>query len=79
MQVSHIQCLTVYTGEEELVPMLITRACPAFMFSQYNMLVSLLMRMEKMMKMSTSYFCDIWNFIAFEGKADVPDLDSKKS
>lgn len=48
--------LTVYTGGEDLVPMSITRAGPAFMFSQYNMMMSLPMRMEKMMNMSTNDF-----------------------
>lgn len=52
---SLFQCLTVNTDGEGLALMPITRAGPAFMFSQYSMLVSLLMRMERMMKRSTSY------------------------
>lgn len=53
---SLFQCLTVNTDRERLVLMPVTRAGPAFMFSQYHMLVSLLMRLERMMKMSTCYF-----------------------
>lgn len=53
---SLFQCLIVHTGGEGLVLTPITRAVPAFVFSQHSMLVSLLMRMERMMKMSISCF-----------------------
>ena len=56
MQESLFQCLTMNTDGKGLVLMPITRAGPAFMFSQYSMLVTLLMRMERMTKMSISYF-----------------------
>ena len=54
-QESLFQSLTGHTGGEELVPMPITRAGPAFRFSQSSTLGSLLKGLERMMKMSTSF------------------------